>query len=247
MQILSLGSNCEVGKMIETYASIIPNSMLESTLFGWANIKIKDMNYLLKNPELLNDSTFKIVYRLMNGDRNNSRNGCGYYNLNELHDDISKISNIDSVHIDIESNHENIQMWTHGVIVSLHEFIQNDHTKYIHDVTSKLNYLIKKTSDMMYNTDRKVYVIKCLKNEYTLQDIIDFNNILLTYSSQNYMSIIVEEDSTINLDNITLKNTTIVCAPKLTGHDEAIYSDRYNTFVYYHQLFEKTNRLLYDL
>ena len=102
----------------------------------------------------------------------------------------------------------------------------------------------------MYINDNnvKLFCIKCLKGEYSLDEIIELNGLLLNLSSNNYISIILEEDNNININininNLKLKNSCIISAPKLTGHHEAIDSDRYNTYDYYIQLFKNSKKML---
>ena len=58
--ILSFGSNCEVGMMINK-----KYNKLYSNLFNWANITLDNLILILNNLEhLYNNDNFKIVYSL---------------------------------------------------------------------------------------------------------------------------------------------------------------------------------------
>jgi hypothetical protein len=246
MNIISLGSNCEMSMMTQGYIrDIIPNSLIYTHLFAWANIKINGINYFLKNPSQLNFSNFRTIYRLYAKNGNNiSKNGTGYYDFNELLEDMKTIQNIESIHIDVDYTFEDTFFWTHGIQLSINQFNESNNSDYLNDVKNKTTHIIEKTLSILNNNDVKLFCIKCLKGEYSFEDIIELNSLLLNYSSNNYVSIIVEKDENINLDNLNLTNTSIISASKLTGHHEAIYSDRYNTGIYYKQLFENAKKML---
>jgi hypothetical protein len=57
-----------------------------------------------------------------------------------------------------------------------------------------------------------------------------------------YIGIVYESDEDINIE---IKNTNLVLvrSNKLTGHDEAIYSELYNTQEKYFYLFETLDKL----
>ena len=246
MQVISFGSNCEISLMLNRHiSSIIPNSLIYSHLFAWANIKINGINHFLKNPTQLTFNNFKTIYRLFSKNGNNiSKNEGCYYHFNELLEDMKNIQNIDSIHIDVDYTFEDIYFWTHGIQVPINMFNQCKHNEYLNDVKNKISHLIDKTLSSLNNNEVKLFCIKCLKGEYLLQDIIALNNLLLNYSSNNYMSIILESDENINLDNLNLSNTCIISTSKLTGHDHAMSSERYNTDIYYKELFENTKKML---
>ena len=107
---------------------------------------------------------------------------------------------------------------------------------------SKFNHLAKKSISLLNNnTDIIKIYIKCLKNEYTLDSIINLSN-LFTNRPNIYIGIIYECDKDINIEN---KNTNVVLVrcDKLTGHLEAIFSELYNTKEKYFYLFETLDRL----
>jgi hypothetical protein len=239
MNIISLGSNCDVSLMIQNHINnYIPNSILYNHLFTWSAIKINDINHFLRNLDLLIDSNFKQIYRLLrNFDGSNfSRNKIGYYDLNEFLKDIENNSDADSVHIDIDFKYEDINFWTHGISMSINEFNKDKNEEYINCIKSKKDHLVDKFLNVLNNQEPKLFCIKCLAGEYSLQDIIDLNNLLLKYSAQNYIAIVVEEDKNIDLNNLNLKNTCIVISPRLTSHQ--------GIDLYYEQLFEKARIIL---
>jgi len=124
------------------------------------------------------------------------------------------------------------------------DFNKDKSEEYINTIHSKNNHLIEKFNNILKNQEPKLFCIKCLAGEYSIENIIDLNNSLLKYSPQNYLAIICEEDKNINLDNLNLINTCIIVSPKLTGHNEAILSEKYNTEIYYKQLFEKAKMMM---
>lgn len=247
MNVISLGSNCEVSHMFLVYlSSIIPNARIYSHLLAWSTIKINNIRHFLENPAKLSFDNFVVVYKLFsNGNTVNlSKNGHGYTDFNHLLEDMKDIPNIESIHIDVEYTFEDIYFWTHGTQVAINNFDQHKINDYLNDVKSKTTHLIDKTLSIKTDNDIKVFCIKCLKGNYSLQDIIDLNSLLLNYSANNYMSVIVEEDENINFDDLKLVNTCIVRAPKLTEDHEAVFTYRYNTDFYYRQLFEETKKML---
>jgi hypothetical protein len=245
MNIISLGSNCEVSQMINKYSSsIIPNRIVYSHLFAWTNITIKGVNHFLKNPNLLDFNNFRYKYSIFNQQGTNvSKNSC-YYEFNELVEDKKLIEDVSSIHIDVFCTFEDLHLWTHGIQIPISEFNENNIENYLNDVKNKTSHIIKKTSDIMNNNDVKLFCIKCLKDEYSIQDIIELNSLLLNYSSNNHMAFIVEKDENKILDNLNLTNACIVEAPKLTAHNEAVCSDRYNTHIYYIELFKNAKQML---
>jgi hypothetical protein len=245
MNVISLGSNCEVSDMINKHLStIIPNVNTYSHLFAWSNITIKGINYFFKNPDLLNFNNFRCIYRFFDQDSVNISKNSGYYESNEFLEDIKITENISSIHIDVSYIFEDIYLWTHGIQIPISNFNENDIEKYLNDVKNKTNHIIKKTLDTMNDNNVKLFCIKCLKGEYSIQDIIELNTLLLNYSSNNYMTFIVEKDENIILKNLNLTNTGILVVPKLTGHHEAVHSHLYNTDIYYIELFKKTKQML---
>jgi hypothetical protein len=244
MNIISLGSNCEMSLMINNQSkNYIENSILYTYLFTWSSIKIDSINYIFKNPEIINSTNFKTVYRIFNKYGNISKNHYGYYDINELYQDLQNISNIDNFHFDIDFRYEDVFFWSHGIQVNFNDFSKDKCEEYNNTIHSKNNHLIEKFNNILQNQEPKLFCIKCLAGEYSIENIIDLNRTLLQYCPQNYLAIIVEEDKNINLDNLNLINTCIIVAPKLTGHNEAILSEKYNTEIYYKQLFEKIKNL----
>jgi len=245
MNIISLGSNCEMSSMINNQSkNYIENCNLYTYLFTWSNIKIDSINYILQNPEIINSTNFKPVYRIFDKNGNISKNYYGYYDVNELYQDIENISTIDNFHFDIDFKYEDIYFWLHGIHINFNDFNKNKYEEYINTINSKNNHLIEKFHNILQNQEPKLFCIKCLAGEYSIENIIDLNNSLLKYSPQNYLAIICEEDKNINLDNLNLINTCIIVSPKLTGHNEAILSEKYNTEIYYKQLFEKAKMMM---
>jgi hypothetical protein len=243
MNIISLGSNCEMSDMVNRYISIIPNSQMYTHLFAWCNITLKGIIHFLKNPEKLNINNFIIVYRLFNANGNNISRKL-YYDFDEFIDEIKIIPNISSIHIDIDYRCDDVYIWIHGIQIPFCNFNQTDYDQYVNNVKTKTNHIIYKTVCILNDNNVKLFCIKCLKSEYSLDEIIELNGLLLNLSSNNYISIILEEDNNININNLKLKNSCIISAPKLTGHHEAIYSDRYNTYDYYIQLFKNSKKML---
>jgi len=248
MNIVSLGSNCEVSMMIEGLSKCcIQNAQLYTHLFAWSKISIIDINYFLKNPEFLDINNFKPIYRLfhMNGD-NISKDGLGYYDVTLLLEDLIIIPDIHTIHIDMYYDNDGVNSWSHGIIVSISEFDQKNIDTYLDCVRSKINHLIQKTLNIMSDDSKKLFCVKCLRNEYTLQDLMVLKQLLLQKSSNNYIAIIAEEDDNVNLYDLELSNMCVMRVPKLTGHHEAVYYDRYGTDFYYKQLFEYSQKL-FDL
>jgi len=245
MNVISLGSNCEVSDMINKHLlTIIPNVKTYSHLFAWSNTTIKGINYFLKNPNLLDFNNFRYKYGIFNQQGTNvSKNGC-YYEFNEFLEDIKITENISSIHIDVSCTLEDVHLWTHGIQIPISEFNENNIENYLNDVKNKTNHIIKKTLDIINDNNVKLFCIKCLKGEYSIQDIIELNTLLLNYSSNNYMTFIVEKDENIILNSLHLTNTGILVVPKLTGHHEAVHSHLYNTDIYYIELFKKTKQML---
>jgi len=241
MNIISLGSNCEMSYMIKRYISIIPNSQVYTHLFAWCNITLKGIIYFLKNPEKLNINNFRIIYKILNENCDDISRKL-YYDFDELIDDIKIIPNISSIHIDIDLQCEDLYIWTHGIQIPFKNFNQTHYDEYVNNVTNKSIHIIDKTLCILKDNNVKLFCIKCLKDEYSLEEIIEVNSLLLNLSSNNYISIILEED--ININNLILKNSCIICDPKLTGHHEAVYSYKYNTYYYYLQLFNLSKKML---
>ena len=239
MNIISLGSNCDMSLMIQNHINnYIENTILYTHLFTWSAIKINNINYFLKNPDLLIDNNFRPIYRLISNSNgyNFSRNKYGYYNLNDFLEDIQINSNVDLVHIDIDFKYEDINFWTHGIQCPIYEFNKDKNKDYINSVKNKKDHLVDKFLNILKNQQPALFCIKSLAGEYSLEDIIELNNLLLKYSSQNYIGIIVEEDENINLNNLNLKNTCIIVFPRLTNN-EGIY-------LYYQKLFEKAKIMM---
>lgn len=246
MNVISLGSNCEMSMMINNhFHNYIDNYTLYTYLFTWSNIKFNSIDYIFKNPEIINPNNFTFIYRLFNKNSNNISKDCyGYYNRDELYEDLINIENIDNIHIDIDLKYENVYFWSHGIQINFNDFNKDKYEEYINTINSKNNHLIEKFHNIFQNKERKLFCIKCLAGEYSIENIIDLNRTLLQYCPQNYLAIIVEEDKNINLDNLNLINTCIVTSPKLTGHHEAVFSERYNTEIYYKELFEKVKIMM---
>lgn len=244
MNIISLGSNCETSMMISNHAlAIIPNSILYTHLFAWSNITIKGVNHFFQNTNLLNFDNFRYVYRFFDNCVNNISKKL-YYDLNECIQDAQNHQNISSIHIDIDYTFEEIYVWSHGIKIPFQDFNLTIIENCLSDLKNKTNHMIEKTLRIMNDNNVKVFCIKCLKEEYSIQDIIELNSLILKCSSNNYMSFIVEKDENIILDELKLTKTYILNVPKLTAHNEAIYSSRYNTDVYYIELFENTLKML---
>jgi hypothetical protein len=247
MNIISLGSNCEVSEMIMKHLlNMLPNSKFYNHLFAWTSVPIKGINHFFKNPSFLDFNNFRYVYRIFNEQDGNINKKADYCDFNELVEDIRLSEDTHSIHIDVSYSFEDIYTWTHGIVMSISDFNDNNNNieKYLNDLKNKTTHIIKKTLDIMENDNVKLFCIKCLKGEYSIQDIIELNTLVLNCSSNNYLLFIVEKDENIILDNLNLTNTCIVEAPKLTGHHEAVYSDRYNTDIYYIELFKNAKQML---
>jgi hypothetical protein len=245
MNVISLGSNCEMSKMInDQLLNMIPNSKFYTHFFAWTNVTIKGVNHFFKNPSFLDFNNFRYIYRFFDQDGFNISKNSGYYEFNEFLEDKKFIENISSIHIDVSYTFEDIYLWTHGITMSIHDFNENNIENYLNDVKNKITHIIKKTLHIINDNNVKLFCIKCLKGEYSIQDIIELNSLILNYSSNNYIAFIVEKDENIILDNLNLTNTCIVEASKLTGHHEAIHSHLYNTDIYYIELLKKTKQML---
>ena len=106
---------------------------------------------------------------------------------------------------------------------------------------SKYNHLISKTLEILNNNSDKIKIyIKLLKNEYDLDSIINLHNIIINNKNNIYLGIIYENEEDLNIE---LKNTILIRANKLTGHNEAIYDYLYNTQPIYYSLFERLDKL----
>ena len=225
MNIISLGSNCDMSLMIQNHINnYIENTILYTHLFTWSAIKINYINYFLKNPDLLIDNNFRPIYRLISNSNgyNFSRNKYGYYNLNDFLEDIQINSNVDLVHIDIDFKYEDINFWTHGIQCPIYEFNKDKNKDYINSVKNKKDHLVDKFLNILKNQQPALFCIKSLAGEYSLEDIIELNNLLLKYSSQNYIGIIVEEDENINLNNLAINDKIFVYNLKIENNKKVL-------------------------
>lgn len=187
---------------------------------------------------LLNDNNFKIVYRFIrNTDGYNlcidkySTNDFEYFaQLVNIYSAQQNIENVD-VHIDIEIKYDDddnsyfkyidkdclkydTAIWLHGITMNIKEFNKDKQLEYIDCVKNKQIHLSNKTYNIITNNDNStLFVIRCLYQQYSLNEILELNNLLLNISSNNYLGIILEEDENINLDELDLKNTCIVTYP----------------------------------
>ena len=193
---------------------------------------------------MLDFNNFRYKYGIFNQQGTNVSKNWGYYEFNEFLEDKKITENISSIHIDVSYTFEDVELWTHGIQIPISEFNENNIENYLNDVKNKTNHIIKKTLDVINDNNVKLFCIKCLKEEYSIQDIIELNTLLLNYSSNNHMSFIVEKDENLILDNLKLTNTCIVEAPKLTGHHEAVHSHLYNTDIYYIELLKNAKQML---
>ena len=238
--VLSLGSNCEVGMMINRkYNNIYSN------LFNWTNITLDNLILILNNLEnLYNNDNVEFIYRLFCGSSN-------VYSSKNI-DDMKKYyldnpNDYKSIHIDYEFYIDKKYMfWSHGIIEeNIDKFINCDLESlenYKNIILSKYNHLAENTISILNNnTDIIKVYIKCLKDEYTLESFINLENFFMNRPNI-YIGIIYESDEDINIE---IKNTKIVLvrANKLTAHNEAVYSELYNTQEKYFHLFETIDRL----
>jgi hypothetical protein len=246
MKTFSLGSNCEMHLMIDNHVKkYIPEAIISSNIFGWANVKINLINDILKNPGVLTSQNFSRIYRLFSKTGSNiSKGNWGYHDFSELLCAIKEKDGVESVHVDIYFSYEELNFWLHGIVIPINEFVKDNEEYYANTIKSKTEHLRENFLNALRSEEPQLFCIKCLKGEYSLQNIIDFNNLLLKYSSKNFMAIIAEESENISMKNLNLKNTSIVVAPKLTYHSEAVYSHLYNTEIYYKELFEKIKSIL---
>ena len=242
--ILSLGSNCEVGMMINRkYNNIYSN------LFNWTNITLDNLLLTLNNCEHLynNNDNYKIVYRLLSG----TYNVYSSKNIDDFRKYYLDNPNNYVVHIDYEFYIDNKYIfWSHGTVEEdINKFINcnlDSLENYKSIVFSKINHLIENTISVLNNnTDIIKVYIKCLKNEYTLESLTNLENMPIFNRPNIYIGIICEYDENINI-HIKNKNIFLVRCNKLTGHGEAIYSELYNTQEKYFYLFETIDRIASD-
>jgi hypothetical protein len=237
MTVLSFGSNCEVGMMINRYY----NNNIYSNLFNWTNITLDNLILVLNNIECLyNNNNVEFIYRVLN-------NGANVYQSKNIEDiknfNINNPNNY-SIHIDYEFffNKKNIY-WTHGIIMDINEFINsnsNNLESYKSSILSKFNHLVENTIKILNNnTDIIKIYIKCLKNEYTINDLKNLINLFIN-KSNIYIGIIYESEEEINIES---KNTLLIRSNKLTAHNEAIYDHLYNTQEKYFYLFENLDKI----
>ena len=238
--ILSLGSNCEVGMMINRkYNNIYSN------LFNWTNITLDNLILILNNLEpLYNNDNYKIVYRLFSGTYS-------VYSSKSI-DDFRKyyLDNPNNyvAHIDYDFYIDNKYIfWSHGIIEEDINKIINCNLDSLENyksiIFSKINHLVENTISVLNNnTDIIKVYIKCLKNEYTLESLTNLENMPIFNRPNIYIGIICECDENINI-HIKNKNIFLVRCNKLTDHNEAIYSELYNTQEKYFYLFETIDRL----
>jgi hypothetical protein len=99
-------------------------------------------------------------------------------------------------------------------MMSLKQFTNGKGNYFADTVKSKKDHFVKKFYDILENKDNPtLFCISCSISNYSLNEIIDLNKLLLNYSEKNYLAIIVEEDVNIKLDDLELKNTCIVIYP----------------------------------
>lgn len=238
--VLSLGSNCEVGMMINRkYNNIYSN------LFNWTNITIDNLILILNNLEnLCNNDNVEFIYRLFCGESNvySSKN---IYDVKKYY--LDNPNNYKSIHLDYEFYIDKKYIfWSHGIIEENIDKIINcdldSLENYKSSILSKFEHLAKNTISILNNnTDIIKIYIKCLKNEYSLESFTNLENLFMNRPNI-YIGIIYESDEDINIE---IKNTNLVLVRlnKLTGHNEAIYSELYSTQEKYFYLFETLDKL----
>jgi hypothetical protein len=237
-RVLSFGSNCEVGMMINRYY----NNNLYSNLFNWTNITLKNLIDVLSNKECFKDfNNIIFIYKIYDGKSILLETSC-IQNIKKFIFDNSKNY---SIHIDYEFYfNNNYLFWSHGIVKNLNDILnsnENNLLNYKNEVLSKYNHLISKTLEILNNNSDKIKIyIKLLKNEYDLDSIISIHNNIINNKNNIYLGIIYENEEDLNIE---LKNTILVRAKKLTGHNEAIYDYLYNTQPLYYSLFERLDKL----
>lgn len=239
LNILSLGSNCEVAMMINMLSinNVDISKHYYSHIFSYTNIKLNSIIKILENIEILDiEENFKIIYRIFRNDTY----VFSFYNINEI---INNNYNYDSIHIDFEYLHENnVYFWSHGIVKNKNEFNINEINNYINNVNDKRRYLVQKFKNKIKTNNKTLFILKALKNEYVFEDFIKLNNLLIN-NDNKYLGIIYEINDN-EIFNLNLKNTIILPVDKLTGHDEAIYHERHNTKNKYLELFNRLNLIL---
>jgi len=235
VKILSFGSNCEVGIMINRYY----NNNIYSQLFNWTNITLKNLILCLSNKDSLKDfNNILILYRIFDNEKNifSSKYILDIKNF--------PCANHYLIHIDYEFYLDNnFLFWSHGTNKDLNDILnsnENDLFNYRDEILSKYSHLLSKTLEILNNDFDviKIY-LKLLKNEYDIESIINIHNIVVN-KENIYLGIIYENDEEINIE---LKNTILVRVDKLTAHYEASRDHLYNTQSSYFHLFEQLDKL----
>jgi len=237
---LSFGSNCEMGMMINRYY----NNNIHSNLFNWTNIKLDKLYILLNNWHYLeNINNIKFIYKIF------LDNAC-IFSTDKI-EEINKfyLNDIKNyvIHLDYEFYIDcQFIFWSHGINIDIDEIINYNATIVRnHNLTiiSKYNHLIKNTLNILSNdTDVIKIYLKALQNEYTSELFIKLHDLIV--KNNIYLGIIYECDNSDNDINLELKNTIFVKANKLTNHNEAIYSELYNTEPVYFNLFDQLDKIV---
>jgi hypothetical protein len=229
MIIASIGSNCEVGLMINKFY----DNQIYSHLFNWTNIKINKLCLILDNINILSDlNNYKFIIRLFEGESNTLT----IYNFNLL----SKINlqKYNKINIDYEFHYNNeIYFWSHGLSFAPDIFYIQKYNIYILEIKNKIEHLVKKTLYLFSSNEETFIYLKALKNEYTKQDFIHLHS---SISKDNiHLGIIFEKNDDYNSNDfqLELKNTKLLCVDQLTPHDNALDYGKYNTDINYKILF----------
>ena len=231
MIIASIGSNCEVGVMINKFF----DNQIYSHLFNWTNIKINKLCFILDNIHILSNlNNYKYIIRLFEGESNTLT----IDNLNLLL--ITDLQKYTKINIDYEFRYNNeFFFWSHGLSFPLDIFDIQNYNTYILDVKSKIEHLIQKTLYLFSSNEETFIYLKALKNEYTKQDFIHLHSSIV--KNNIHLGIIFEKDDKYNSEDysIHLKNTILLAVDKLTPHDDAVDYVKYNT--------EPTYKILFNL
>lgn len=227
MIIASIGSNCEVGIMINKFY----DNQIYSHLFNWTNIKINKLCFILDNIHILsNINNYKFIIRLFEGEANTL-----------TIDTLTLLSEIDlqkynKINIDYEFHYNNeFYFWSHGLSFINNSFDIQNYNIYILDVKSKIEHLVKKTLYLFSSNEETFIYLKALKNEYTIQDFKRLHSIII--KNNIHLGIIFEKDDKYNAEEYKLKNTKLLGVNQLTPHDDAVDYIKYNTEDNYKILF----------
>jgi len=229
MIIASLGSNCEVGIMINKFY----DNQIYSHLFNWTNIKIDKLCLILDNIHILSDlNNYKFIIRLFEGE---------LYKLtiNTL-DSLSLIDlqKYTKINIDFEFYYNNeLYFWSHGLSFVNNDFNIQNYNTYILEIQSKIEHLVKKTLYLFSSNEETFIYLKALKNEYTKQDFINLYSSII--KDNIHLGIIFEKNDDYNSNDyqLELKNTKLLGVDQLTPHENAIDYVKYNTEPLYKILF----------